>query len=163
AIFGRECDRHLDGAAGHLDTGCDAPGKERRHSVRGDAHVRDGLHSNRTRQSGESRRPSPAMHARGQETLMRLPLPETTTAPRPPLRFPSKDGLALLPPSLAPSPDDPAQEILRFAETLGIPWRRILLGEIEAEQRLRQYLENIQEDCPLPTVLKVLSSNFLDS
>src|SRR5262245_47010095 len=46
AIFGRECDRHLDGAAGHLDTGCDAPGKERRHSVRGDAHVRDGLHSN---------------------------------------------------------------------------------------------------------------------
>src|SRR5262249_2834349 len=94
---------------------------------------------------------------------MRLPLPETTTAPRPPLRFPSKDGLALLPPSLAPSPDDPAQEILRFAETLGIPWRRILLGGIEAEQRLRQYLENTQEDCPLPTVLKVLSSNFLDS
>ncbi|HEX7251913.1 MAG TPA: hypothetical protein VF376_03455 [Thermoanaerobaculia bacterium] len=93
-----------------------------------------------------------------------LPFPSPSPSPpRPPLRFPSKDGITFLPPSSAPGPDDPAHEILRYAETLGIPWRRVLLGEIEAEQRLRQFVEDIQSECPLPTVLKVLSSSFLDS
>jgi hypothetical protein len=93
-----------------------------------------------------------------------LPFPAPSPSPpRPPLRFPSKDGLAFLPPSSAPCPDDPAHDILRYAETLGIPWRRVLLGEIEAEQRLRQYLEDVQDQCPLEAVLKVLSSSFLDS
>src|SRR5262245_19601241 len=92
---------------------------------------------------------------------MRPPAP--APPPRPLLRFPSKDGLAFLAPSSAPGPDDPALEILRYAETLGIPWRRVLLAEIGAEQSLRQHLADVQDDCPLPAVLKVLSSSFLDS
>src|ERR1700757_55754 len=35
---------------------------------------------------------------------------------------------------------DPSERILRCAEDLGIPWKRLLAEEIEAEQRLRRYL-----------------------
>jgi hypothetical protein len=62
-----------------------------------------------------------------------------------------------------PPAGDPAVEILRTAETLGIPWKRLLLEEIEAEQRLRLYFADIQQECPLPSVLRILSFCFLDS
>jgi len=70
------------------------------------------------------------------------------------------------PPS--PTPFVPSQaasppEILRCAETLGIPWKRILLGEIEAEQRLRRYPGNIESECPLPSALTILSFSLLQS
>ncbi|HYB53118.1 MAG TPA: hypothetical protein VEG84_04555, partial [Thermoanaerobaculia bacterium] len=35
--------------------------------------------------------------------------------------------------------------------------------EIDAEQRLRRYLADIEQECPLPSVVKILSFSFLDS
>src|SRR5262245_9881160 len=48
-------------------------------------------------------------------------------------------------------------EILACAETLGIPWRRVLLEEIEAEQKLRRYLADVGAECPLESALSILS------
>ncbi|MGH9317895.1 MAG: hypothetical protein ACRD1P_12410 [Thermoanaerobaculia bacterium] len=54
-------------------------------------------------------------------------------------------------------------EILERCETLGIPWERTLLEEIKAEQALRRYLADIEEDCPLWSALAVLSLSSLQS
>jgi hypothetical protein len=62
-------------------------------------------------------------------------------------------------PSLASEP----AEILRCAETLGIPWRRVLLGEIEAEQKLRSYLRDVAAECPLESALSILALSALQS
>jgi hypothetical protein len=56
-----------------------------------------------------------------------------------------------------------AAEILRCAEALGIPWKRIVLGEIESELRLRRYLVDIDERCDLPQALTILSFSLLKS
>lgn len=56
-----------------------------------------------------------------------------------------------------------AIEILARAEALGIPWRRLLLGEIDAEQKLQRYLADIEQDCSLRSVLRVLSLSCLNS
>jgi len=53
--------------------------------------------------------------------------------------------------------------LLDWAETLGIPWKHILVDEIAAEERLRRYLGNVEEELPLPFVSKLLSSSFLRS
>jgi len=53
-------------------------------------------------------------------------------------------------------------EILRRAEALEIPWERILLDEILAEQALRRYIEDVAE-MPLATRLSLLSFSFLSS
>lgn len=61
-------------------------------------------------------------------------------------------------------PDEPvgegasADELLASAETLGIPWRRLLAQEIEAEQRLRTYLPDLPAECPLEAALEILSA-----
>ena len=53
-------------------------------------------------------------------------------------------------------------EILRRADALGIPWDRILLEEIQAEQTLRRYASDI-EAMPLERQLAVLPVSFLSS
>jgi hypothetical protein len=58
---------------------------------------------------------------------------------------------------------EPAPELVRRAEALGIPWRRILLEEIQAEQALRRFLEDVEGDWPLEAGLKILPSSFLRS
>ena len=50
----------------------------------------------------------------------------------------ARDGDPPEPAPQVPSVSAAPAEILACAEALGIPWRRILLGEIEAEQRLRR-------------------------
>jgi hypothetical protein len=67
---------------------------------------------------------------------------------------------------LRPLPDagcSPAEELLACAETLGIPWRRVLAQEIEAEQRLRTYLPDVGSDCPWETALEILSTGAAQS
>ena len=77
--------------------------------------------------------------------------------------LPPRDGD---PPSAAPfriSESASTSEILRCAETLAIPWKRILLGEIEAEQKLRRHLADIEAGCPLSPALTILSFSLLQS
>src|SRR5262245_36666897 len=62
-----------------------------------------------------------------------------------------------------PSESAPPAEILRCAERLGIPWRRVLLAEIESEQRLRRHLADVDGDCTLSSALTILSFSFLQS
>jgi len=62
-----------------------------------------------------------------------------------------------------PTATDPIPEILRCAETLGIPWKQILIDEIAAEERLRRYIADVENECPLRSALKLLSSSFLRS
>ena len=84
----------------------------------------------------------------------------------------SRARLAILPrrdgdpaPSAGEMPSEGAApaEILRCAERLGIPWRRVLLAEIESEQRLRRHLADVDGDCTLPSALTILSFSFLES
>jgi hypothetical protein len=56
-----------------------------------------------------------------------------------------------------PTEGSTPEEILACAETLGIPWRRVLLEEIEAEQKLRRYLADVGAECPLESALSILS------
>ena len=60
-------------------------------------------------------------------------------------------------PLVGPTDASSAGEILSCAETLGIPWRRVLLQEIEAEQKLRRYLADVGAECPLDSALSILS------
>jgi hypothetical protein len=60
-------------------------------------------------------------------------------------------------PRVGPTDASSADEILSCAETLGIPWRRVLLQEIEAEQKLRRYLADVSAECPLDSALSILS------
>lgn len=71
--------------------------------------------------------------------------------------LPLRDGDPPAPTPLVPTESSSPDEILGCAETLGIPWRRVLLQEIEAEQRLRSYLPDIQAECPLESALTILS------
>jgi len=82
---------------------------------------------------------------------------------RPPAPLLPRTAAPPSPSPLAPTPQNSVSEILRVAETLGIPWKRLLLAEIDAEQRLRRYFSDIEQECPLPSVLKILSLSFLDS
>src|SRR5262249_53619582 len=65
--------------------------------------------------------------------------------------------------SQVPSASAEPAEILACAEALQIPWRRILLGEIEAEQRLRRYVGDVGRESPLPAASTVLSFSVLRS
>src|SRR5262245_10972960 len=60
-------------------------------------------------------------------------------------------------PLVGPTDASSADEILSCAETLGIPWRRVLLQEIEAEQKLRRYLADVRAECPLESALTILA------
>ncbi|HMF09075.1 MAG TPA: hypothetical protein VKJ00_08070 [Thermoanaerobaculia bacterium] len=76
--------------------------------------------------------------------------------------LPLRDGDPSPPSPFVPTEAQPPADILRCAETLGIPWRRLLLAEIDTEQRLRRYVDRVDE-CPLASALTILSSSFLRS
>src|SRR5262245_19938531 len=48
-----------------------------------------------------------------------------------------------------PTAKDAEPTILRCAETLSIPWKQIVVDEIEAEQKLRRYIADVENECPL--------------
>ena len=77
--------------------------------------------------------------------------------------LPNRDGdpVPFKPPGV--SEEGPPLEILRYAETLGIPWRRLLLAEIEAEHKLRRHLEDVRKELPLRSAVTILSFSFLQS
>ena len=77
--------------------------------------------------------------------------------------LPVRDGDPASSMPFMPSETASTDELLRCVESLGIPWKRILLGEIESEQRLRRYLSDVENDCPLPSVLRILSFSFFRS
>ncbi len=77
--------------------------------------------------------------------------------------LPQRDGDPPPATPLAPTQAASAPEILRCAEELGIPWKRVLLGEIEAEQKLRRYVADIERECPLPSAVTILSFSMLQS
>jgi len=65
----------------------------------------------------------------------------------------------------APAPpvgEQARREILRQAEALEIPWERILLDEIQAEQTLRRYSQD-GVDAPFSLKLSILPISFLKS
>ncbi len=61
------------------------------------------------------------------------------------------------------APQEPALEIVRRAEELGIPWQRLLLDEIEAEVTLRRRAGDAGAEMPLATALTLLPFSFLRS
>ena len=63
----------------------------------------------------------------------------------------------------AHAPADPAAEILRNAEALGIPWKRILVDEIQSERRLRRHVAEIEKTSSLSAILTILASSCLRS
>ena len=75
----------------------------------------------------------------------------------------ARDGDPSEPAPQVPRVSAPPEEILACAEALGIPWRRILLGEIEAEQRLRRYVGGDGREGLLPQASAVLSFSVLRS
>lgn len=77
--------------------------------------------------------------------------------------LPSRDGDPLARLEDVPAAAESGEEILRRAEALGIPWKRVLLGEIDAEQRLRRYLADVEGECPLPSAVTILSFCALQS
>jgi hypothetical protein len=79
-------------------------------------------------------------------------------APTIPTRIlPRRDGDPPAPPRFLPGEGAPAEQLLAFAETLGVPWRRLLLQEIEAEQRLRTYLPDVDAECTPESAVTILS------
>lgn len=74
-----------------------------------------------------------------------------------------RDGDPPRPSPLVPTRDASPEEILGCAETLGIPWRRVLLEEIQAEQKLRSYLPDIRAECSLESAVTILSLSALRS
>jgi hypothetical protein len=77
--------------------------------------------------------------------------------------LPRRDGDPVILPTPLLSEEGSPSEILRCAEGLGIPWKRLLLTEIETEQRLRRYLADVENDCSLPSAMTILSHSFLQS
>jgi hypothetical protein len=77
--------------------------------------------------------------------------------------LPPRDGDPPARSPLVPTEQSSPAEILRCADTLGIPWRRILLEEIEAEQQLRSYVRDVEAECPLESALTILSLSALRS
>src|SRR5262249_53000365 len=77
--------------------------------------------------------------------------------------IPERDGDPSFQRPYVPSETGPLSEILGCAKALGIPWKRILLAEIEAEQRLRRYLPDMQTDFSLLSAIPILSFSLLRS
>jgi hypothetical protein len=82
---------------------------------------------------------------------------------RPIAILPLRDGDPSSPTPFAPSEASSLPEIVGRVESLGIPWKRILLGEIEAEQKLRRYLAEIESESLLPSAVTILSFSLLRS
>jgi len=71
--------------------------------------------------------------------------------------LPLRDGDPPVPAPRSPTEASSRDELLACAEMLGVPWRRLILQEIEAEQKLRRYLPDVEADCPLESALTILS------
>jgi hypothetical protein len=56
-----------------------------------------------------------------------------------------------------------SEQVLQHAGTLGIPWERILLEEIETELKLRRYLPELDRRFPLSRAADILSFSLLRS
>jgi len=56
-----------------------------------------------------------------------------------------------------------AEDLLRQASALGIPWERILSEEIRAERTLQLSLSDVNEDWPLWPAFWILPLSLLDS
>jgi hypothetical protein len=77
--------------------------------------------------------------------------------------LPIRDGDPERPAAFLPTEECAASEILRCAETLEIPWRRLLLDEIRAEQKLRAYLPDVASGRSLDSALSILTHGALRS
>ncbi len=55
------------------------------------------------------------------------------------------------------------QQLLTIAETLGIPWRRLIESEVNAEREVRRCLGQLDAETPLWRVLAALQMSVLDS
>jgi hypothetical protein len=55
------------------------------------------------------------------------------------------------------------RELLVVAEALGIPWRRLLESEIQAERELKRCLGDLNQEMPLWRILAALQMSVLDS
>ena len=89
-----------------------------------------------------------------------------STRPRsqpPAIPQPGGRALAALATPIRRSAEESELEILRRAEVLKVPWRRLLLDEIQAEQTLRRYPAGADPEMPLATALSLLPSSFLKS
>jgi hypothetical protein len=73
--------------------------------------------------------------------------------------LPFRDGDPPAAARLAPAEDSPVEAILSCAETLGIPWRRLLVQEIEAEQKLRRYAADVEGNDLLESSVAILSTS----
>jgi hypothetical protein len=73
------------------------------------------------------------------------------------------------PPDDKPEPErcgragESSADLLRRAEALGIPWERILRGEIRAEERLRAFIADLGDETPLWSLVSLLSHSFFRS
>jgi hypothetical protein len=83
--------------------------------------------------------------------------------PQPPTTSEPSEGPIAPAARLRAASEEPAREITQRAEALKIPWERLLLDEIQAEQILRRHVVDAGEDMPLVTALSVLPSSFLKS
>jgi hypothetical protein len=77
--------------------------------------------------------------------------------------LPSRSGDPPAPTPFVPTERSSPAEILQCVEALGIPWRRVLAGEIDAEQRLRRYLRDVEGEWRLESALAVLTVGALRS
>ncbi len=58
---------------------------------------------------------------------------------------------------------EPARGLIAVAEALGIPWERLLEGEIQAERTLRGFVGEPESDLPLWRYVSALPATALDS
>jgi hypothetical protein len=58
---------------------------------------------------------------------------------------------------------EPARDLIAVAEALGIPWERLLEGEIQAERTLRGYVGEPEPDVPLWRFVSALPATALNS
>jgi hypothetical protein len=83
-----------------------------------------------------------------------------------PLDFPSVPMLHVLPQTAAAGPGSEGlsgEDLLTRARALAIPWERLLLEEIKAEEMLRRFLADVEVEWPLWSALRILPLSFLTS
>jgi hypothetical protein len=77
--------------------------------------------------------------------------------------LPIRDGDPERPGAFLPTEESSPSDVLGCAETLGIPWRRLLLDEIRAELKLRSYLPDVATERFLDAALSILTHGALRS
>ena len=77
--------------------------------------------------------------------------------------LPARDGDPVPRNRDLPTAESPDEDVLRCAEILAIPWKRVLLEEIAAEEKLRRYFRDVDEEGPLESSFAVLGLDALRS